>query len=456
MSLDSLAVQDYRKFEHSPRAARNASSVQYRLLEQSNHSKAYRVEFRGEGTKVLFGKEFFHTTDPSPDYQEARDPNRLFMWELRSTKLITSQVGQNLVPTIVGYSPEQLILLFEFLDGPSDRELLLQARSDADEAAKKDLVYKRARNIAIFDGRLQARATAFATSVPRQTAPSSTEKARQIADYLRIIVGYAHRKTTPSEEIIQSSERFAKFVESHYHVKDLFDKVNEVVQHSVALQQKYVLQHGDCRVQHAIGERLVDLGNLGYHPQGYDLVTYLHAEGGISELGTASQLPQLLGYFLAYEKEAKRDADQRRKGIAELDLLGKEDIARRIRMEDRLPFIANFLAIDIEESLHLDACNKRYPASVRAEIIGRIPGYTEEEMMQRRLENIEEAFGLVKENNLLWGHLPQASGIRDYFYHFADLLQRLEIIHLEQGVLDRIRADTPVSVAVNGSGNGKS
>src|SRR3989338_6606730 len=200
-----------------------------------------------------------------------------------------------------------------------------------------------------------------------------------------------------------------------------------------------------------MGERLVDLGNLGYHPRGYDLVTYLHAEGGISELGT-SQLPDLLGYFLAYEIEAKREATDRKRGIAKLDGMDRVEIAQKVKLENRLPFIASFLALDIVENLHLDACNKRYPATVRADIVHRIPDYTEEEMMKRRLEHIEEIFNLVKGNNLLWGHLPQATEVRDYFYHFADLLQRLDIINLDHGTLDRIRVTGPVIVPGNGNG----
>ena len=161
MPLDTLTVQDYRQFESPPKAGgvRKATSVDYALLEQSNHSRAYRIEFKGGGrTTTVFGKEFFRPQDISPHYLESRDPNKLFGWELRATKLITGKVGP-LVPAIIGYSHEPPILLFDFVDGQSDRELLLRVRTDGDDSAKNDLVYRRARNIAIFDGRLQARSS---------------------------------------------------------------------------------------------------------------------------------------------------------------------------------------------------------------------------------------------------------------------------------------------------------
>ncbi|MDO8656904.1 MAG: hypothetical protein Q7K45_06730 [Nanoarchaeota archaeon] len=416
-----------------------ATDVRYVACSRSGHSETACLTFLPRNDKVFVKEYFFPQVDrldTSALYAAERNPKLLYFQEKRNTQRIYNHVGPGLVPRVLAGDDEHLVLFFEYLKEPSDAELFLEARKNNDEKAKLDLIYQGAKKIARLNGRLNFNNKLFASDLTEQRHTIEAKTAR-LTDYLLKILEHKH-PILPGVEASRSTDLFRDFIRQQYNL-DLAEEVRTLVMKEEALNEKYVLQHGDCRVHHILGDKFVDLEQFGLHGQGYDLVTYLSAEGGIAA-PSISELPNLVGWFLAYERaNSHKDGSRRKTSLQKLDSMTRSGVVQRISSSDLAGSTVRFLRKDLVESLHLDSSNKRYDAAHLQQLIPGIPHYSLEEMYRARLHHIRDVFELVSENDLMWGVLDNKVGIKDYFHSFAELLVKLELVDISPETLAKIK-----------------
>ncbi len=415
----------------------------YRPHVQTGHSQTGFVNLtdRKRRSRVIFIKRYFtkgEHGDSSPLYAAIRDPHALYTCEKNAVHKIKNNVGPDLVPQLFGHDDAHLTLFFDYAGSTSDRDRFLKAKKDEDDKEKLGLVYKGAQKIAHFDGRLEGRKDIFTALDRNESRMSASLKAAKIVDYLLTIFTYHRRQF--GEEVPDNPDMVKEMIRAKYDGLVLSKSVEEIVrmQESFDGGNGHVLQHGDCRVHHSIGDYFVDLELFGSHPHGYDLVTYLNAEGGIA-MPPTGELPMLLAWFLAFESaNRKNDYKERAAVIRTLEDRGRENILDQMVMADYQRFMSRFLMLDIIENLHLDSSNKRYNDQQRADIVRGIPNYTTADMMQLRLDHIGEVFKLVGENSLLFGVGESGKIVRHSTGKMAELLKRLELVDTPAGVLEKL------------------
>ncbi len=434
MQLKDLTSDDWIKLGLTSNHLKKGTSVQYIEGVRSGHSQTGYINFKvKDGTNsLLFVKQFYHPQDSSPAYVLQHDINSLLMREVRNCTRIFHNVGPY-VPKLVGYSFNEMILSFEYVKGYSDKERLIKALGD--ESKRLKLIYEGVRKVACFDGKVQSRQQFFEMDMTekRNTSAMQVEK---LVDYLLKIVQYHYN--LEGKDVPDDLERFKDYIRLKENVNLVEEVVTIVKKGEIFTQRSKVLQHGDCRTHHVIGDKLVDLEQFGLHPHGYDLVTYLNAEGKIA-LPNVSEFPDLLGWFLACEKKSA-DTSYKKKDLEKLDEESWKKLVHEVDMKDRLEFMVQFLSMHLVENLHLDASNKRYSPEHLASFIQGIPNYSVEKMMVSRLQHIGEIFELVADNSLLIGHLPQSAVVNDYFSRFAELLQRLHLVDMPETVLGKLKS----------------
>ena len=435
--LEDLTSDDYKRVEWLPNNYKVAESIEYVAGVRSGHSQTGQLRFvwdekhKDRKTAKLFVKQYFHSPESSTLYANIRDINSLFNRELRNSKRIHDNVGA-LVPSVKGYSVEDLVLCFEYVSGLSDRDRLLKAMTDENEDQRRALVYEGVRKIASFDGKVQARKQYFGLDLMEQRNTSEMQVGK-LVDYLSKIVRYTYRLQGRE---IETLEQVKDVVREDKNVH-LVDEVVKIVQLGEQFSLPQVLQHGDCRLQHVFGEKFVDLEQFGVHPQGYDLVTYLNAEGSIAQL-SIRELPNLLGWFLAYERAAVRTS-WRNNELKNLSKMSQEDVLQTVPIDERLRFMVGFLAMDIIENLHLDASNKTYKQEHLEELVSGIPNYDVKKMMNARVTHVSDVFSLVSDSYLLLEHLSTRKVVTEYFSAFAGLLQRLDVVDIPENVLGKLK-----------------
>ncbi len=430
-------TMDYCREQLAPRFLKDAESLRYSTCSRSGHAETGYITFSPNEKKVFVKKYFHPESTDSPAYLLQRDPRLLYFQEKRNIQRIRS-ISQELVPAMVGSDDDRLNLFFEYLTAPSDRELFLKACQKEDPSEKLGLIYDGAQKIAGFSGKMESNPAPFQFDLTekRHTVEAGTQ---QLTDYLIQIVQYQQRVVKKDEGFPQNGDLIRDFIKEKYNI-NLIEKAEEIVRNSLLLKvQYYSLQHGDCRVQHILGKKFVDLEQFGLHTKGYDLVTYLNAEGEISA-PPPEELPQLLAWFLAHEKANTEGQKKKRKRmLGEIKSRGRSRVMELVSQAEHSQLLANYLVMDVIENLHLDSSNKRYDQVHLDEIIKGIPNYSLEQMRTARLDHINKVFTVVSENNLIWDSLGEKSAVlRKFFYGMGDLLLRLELMDVKSEVLDRL------------------
>ncbi|MBS3165962.1 hypothetical protein J4444_02465 [Candidatus Woesearchaeota archaeon] len=95
--------------------------------------------------------------------------------------------------------------------------------------------------------------------------------------------------------------------------------------------------------------------------------------------------------------------------------------------------------LDLIENLRLDASNKRSSPERRESFRAGIKDYTEEKMLRARQEHIVEALQFIGEGYGSGTYMPRNENVREYFYMWGELLERLELIPQQNGLLTAIR-----------------
>jgi hypothetical protein len=218
----------------------------------------------------------------------------------------------------------------------------------------------------------------------------------------------------------------------------------EVVDSQMFLEYEYVLGHGDNRVHHLKSETFkrgfprrkifLDWEQFGKHKLGHDHVTYGSAENNLSDLGL-DELSTLSGWILAYRNAGmKLNNKKRRKLIGELDDLAsvrRSGIVSRVEGNIRDKFSLQMLAQGLAENIHLDSSNKRYTSEQRKSHTKGISGWTEERMLEHRLEKVRETLEFAA-TEAPYSAVENPTGVQNYFNLWANLLMRLELVDVPQ------------------------
>lgn len=422
----------------------------------SGHSRSRAIKiFPSE--RIVFCKRFFSPTEGSAYYQLLHDPNRLYSREKRSSKIIYHNLPKQeigglkgpLVPPLLGYDDEKLRLIFEYLGEETDNQKLLdiaRAHDEKDKEQKKtDFLYSAVKRIARFGGLVNAHREQFA-DLAETNQPPQDAWLELLVDDLLWIKKYSlnlSRDYGPKENEALKAELLGKGVNLVACVHDLAE-----LKKSMGASNK--VQHGDCRTQHAIGNRFVDLELFGLHYTGRDLVTYFSAEGGISQ-PNIEEFPRLLAYYLAYEEAyGQKDPEKRRKAVEELNQLDRPSKLPEINLETYATFLVGVLANSIEEHLHLDASHKRYGQEHLQSFIEGIPNYTLQDCESARLKYIQELFKLVAEQSTMINLCPNPQNVKKYFLQLGEILQKMEFVELEEVLLKKIGNGHYLSISKNG------
>ena len=441
MQLDQLRLSDYKGFTSFPAEVLEAArSVEYSPVRTSSHSITSGIDFKDQSGTVVhtfFGKQYFHPSG-SDEYTASHHPAMLWAREWQNTDRISKFIkgGNRLVAPVVGYSAPENVLLFEYLTKSTEREKFLKAQDNEND--KRELLFKAARHtIARFDGKIRAQNHRFSEHL--KEVETAYRAVRRIEDYLLTIIDFNTAAST-GEKLPEEREEKLLALSRKYKGLDLNVELMNIVQQGIlAFGDQTAIQHGDCRLHHVIGTRLLDLEDFGIHPFGYDLVTYLNAEGGIS-FPHFDDLKKVLVNFLAFERAyANPNATQRIKSIDLLKAKDPGEVEDIIAPLDHLNFLAHFMNLDLIENLRLDASNKRSSQERRNSFRTGIKDYTEEKMLKARQEHIVEAFKFIGEGYGSGAHMPKDENVREYFYSWGELLERLELIPQQNGLLTAIR-----------------
>ena len=414
---------------------KGATAMNYEGVSRSGHSETAVINFSPKKKTFFVKQYFFSESEHSPLYAAVHNPKLLYFQEMRNTGRIYNQVGCDLVPKIESSDDDNLILFFEYVDTPADGQHYLEARKKKDAGEKLRLIYEGAKKIARFDARLNLQPDLFKKDLQEQRHTLDTKTAR-LTDYLLKILEHQYR--SQGKDVPADAESQKEFFRAETGL-NFWERIRDLVSLGQVLGEEFLLQHGDCRVQHVLGKKFVDLEQFGLHEYGYDLVTYLSAEGGIA-MPPITELSSVLGIYLAYQQaNTEGNKRERKRKVTNLDGLGTTDVLKRIPSYNHTRFTARFLALDILESLHLDSSNKRYAPEHRQQFINAIPGYTLEDMNRARLDHIKDIFTLVSEHSLMWNQLEDSAKVKEYFNSFAELLQRLSLVDVEAPVLEKMR-----------------
>ncbi len=397
------------------------------LKKRGNGIDRRLLKKRGDAIdRRLLVKEFFFDLDPEPRYGEDHDPNRLFTRELRNTNRIYHNVGRGLVPRVEGYHPDRFLLFFKYVQHSPNRTRLIDALQERNHQQAKGLKLEAARLIGTFNGKVQGRASFFQHELYEKRYTDEKRK-RRILDWLSRSVEYDLRRQ--GNEVPSGSGRLHDFIRRRFDL-DILERVTEIVEQTGALGHIYRLQHGDCRAHHIKGGTFIDLERFGYHPHGFDLAAYCSAEGGIASL-PYEQMDIMLAYFLAFEDAALRGNNIE---LRKLHSLKKNEVTELAERRGLDKFRVQFLALDLEEQVHMHACNVRYSDSQRAGLIEGIPNHDTERMLTARFERVKENLEHVAADVSFSKMCSPEEGQR-YFGLWARLLQDLKLVDLSEEVL---------------------
>ena len=434
-------IDYYRSHFFQPELLEGAQSLGYTTLSRSRRAETGCAVFHPIEKKIIVKKFFSPPTSSDSVLRTLEgDPVALYSHEKRNVNRIVHNVNPDLVANLVGNDDGGLALFYEYLEAPSDREAFLEARRDKDLQGQLNLIYAGAKRIATFDGLIhQYKDSVFQLDLQGKRYTQGVQLAR-LTDYLLRILVYKHqhelKETLPKDE-----EGLKAWVRRKIDPR-FREKVQNLVTLGGAFNHEQVLQHGDCRVQHVLGGKFVDLERFGPHNRGYDLATYVNAEGGISQ-PSVTEIPNLLAYFLAYEYAHRRNDSSRVQELDKLDNLDRNKFSERVSAGVLLQFLAQFLKMDIEENLHLDATNKHYSPAQLEQVIEGIPRYSRREMFTRRLDHINDVLELLVERQvfdiLKWHKIENVPGMKEYCSRLGEYLLRWGLVDVKEETLRKLK-----------------
>ncbi|NQV90954.1 hypothetical protein HQ489_00615 [Candidatus Woesearchaeota archaeon] len=447
--LKDFTLEDYKALGRLPSlyTKREIKNVRNSVSPQSGHSSSGIIYFIGKNQngpveRRLFAKQHHHVDDLSTFYQSERDPNKLFTREQRSVHWINTLVGGDFISHPIATDPLFLLQFYRYVQFKSDRDRLLE---ESNSNRSRAIKYEGHRNIAIIGGRLHAREEKF----PRDLLQEKYSTNYEISNLLdQMLVISRHNLLHQGVDFPSDSERFKEFINQKYGL-NIVTSVAEIIDSQSSLEYEYTLSHGDCRVHHLKSEIFqrgnprkkifLDWEQFGKHRLGFDHVTYSSAENGVSDL-PLTELDILSSWVLAYRSAGVQSPkNERRKAIKNLDELASDRrrIVTKVNGNERDKFSLQYLAQKNAEDIHLDSSNKRYSSEQRAGHIIGISGWTEERMLEDRLNRVQDRLNFIA-IQAPFTAVENPLGAQYHFYLWAKLLMKLELVNLPQETMNAL------------------
>src|SRR3989339_21917 len=189
---------------------KNAKSVTVSRVHQLGHSLTWLVNLylkKRDQPVQLFCKAFVPPQSESAVYQLRHDPHTLYFREKIAVQTLANSVtpasfgglGGKLVPQLYGYDDHNLVLMLEYLSGPSNRDLFIGLANSDISGGKTSALYPALKQIARFDGLVNASLPLF-NRLPRVTTATDIET---LVDELLTIVRF-NRNLEPSSQQLRS------------------------------------------------------------------------------------------------------------------------------------------------------------------------------------------------------------------------------------------------------------
>lgn len=411
--------------------------------QKTGYSSSWVIEFKPGNDEKAFCKKILNAPEGyTLLYKLLHDASSRYSRNRRNTNIIYHNVSKSLVPKLLGEDEKEFVLLFEYLNEPTDRTKLIEIAKQKNSELKKNFLYDASKKIACFGGLVNAHQDQFPSS-SLETPPKLELWSEIFLDNLFNIINY-NQKPTEGKNIDEAKRSFLQnslykdLYETVCQIANLREAVHEIASSGESLEKKLRLGHGDCRVHHVIDNKFVDLELFGLNHWGQDLVTYFSAEGGIAH-PTIEEFPRLLAYYLAYEKAYELpDPKARGAEVGRLDGIERTQMPVQTDVKTYANFMMSVLGRMIEENLHLDASNKRYGSEHLAHFVNGIPNYTFKDSETARLAHINELFELVAEQNTMINLCTTPSEIRNYFCSLGKLLRDVDLVKIPDSVLKKI------------------
>ena len=417
----------------------------------SGHSISGILYFTGQGNgygavdRRLFAKQLLPTVDHSDTYKVGREPYVLYFRELQALKTVSVGVGTDLTFPFVAQDDTRLIFFQRYARAKSDADRLTEMTHPI---ARKRVAYAGHRSIACLNARLRTRKYCFHDSLLVDKF-SVDKKSADIVDYFETWRLYSSDYSR--EEIVNLTANGMKKVLDELKLKNLESDVSILVGEGwKALEFLSEPGHGDMRAHHVIGpeetradrpkqRKFIDWDRFGLYPNVLSHVTYSSMEGGLAEI-PLDEICGLGGRVLAYDKAASNnDAKIRNRSLRNLDKMSHKKVIASVKSSLKNKFAVQYLALAIEDHMHLQSSSLRWPRNQLAGLISGIPGWSLEKMVNIRPQKIVEILDFVAQNKKLLNSMDDPVGARKYFARLGDKLVQAELVDVPETVLSRLK-----------------
>lgn len=352
-----------------------------------------------------------------------RNPDTAFRNEVRCYQdFHGTEAGKWFAELLEANVPSRTLYLSE-IEGESYRDRLSKAHNTGDEEERNRLIVEAAHHYGLFGGILSHNTAKLEES----SRYSKERRSRRLKDYLAIIVKERFPKIEGSDADILL-QRTARRVKAGINITS---KLDDIVKVSYDMVNDLRTAHGDARPQHMIiysrrhHQRFVldpERTNIR-HPRITDLVTLTSMEAGISR-PSEENLPFVVATFLASYNAGVNGYRKKRRNRKRNRPSGVNTVRKHIRQGNYKQMeqlaggaktvhlaLLEYLAMDIEENLHLDATNRRMGPDLRRAMCSGIQNWNEEDMLSGRMNMIQKDFDYITTYE---GRLKKHAGAANY------------------------------------------
>jgi hypothetical protein len=437
-TLTDLKNHDYFRWEDVgfSSALNVARRTSYVGLTPTGHSNTWKGRLRGgnvdPNNNLFFMKELFppRVLEMQQDqlYSTHRDPARLLTGQVTNLKRV-HQIAPGHSPKLYGFTvpgnvSDRYAFATEWQDEESDREKLIGVRGKKQK--KFSILNEAAKLIGQFDGILEKNRAQF-NGV--KLVNNGIDIAEPL-DHLKQVLKFEYQE----DDTWVNGPGFLDKVRREYSIQEgLEAELARVIEFEPYLfTDGNFKRHRDIRTHHIKEQIILDYEELGDDARFMDLAGYLSAEGRIA-LPDFSDLPELVATFIFYEQ-------------AVLDNYSTEEI-KTVDIEQTGEFIGNeqtyqgtveVLGCLIRQELHLDAHNKRHSRERRMKLKEGINGWSEQDMLSARMENITNIITFLGDSEI-YRKTTNPVETRKLFGGWGHLLNRLELTDIDEAIIRKLR-----------------
>jgi hypothetical protein len=465
-----MGVEDKRQEYSGSELLERHPNLKYSKLDQITRFEEERVDgsnnitrislYRGKEVerlfKVVYCKEFeFRAGNENLSRAYDRDPARLFRTEDNSYNTLENTCMTQWLPRVMGKDPDNLKLYLSEMKGVSSQDRLLNSKKLDDDLEEMQIILTDAvKKYGIIEGALLSHKDKF-----KPTNDYSVERRLQrLTDYVGTILRHSDSKLANEK----STGTLIELARERYQSRgiNLPHLLGDIANTSCGLVNTLRPSVGDARLRHLFsnvhGFGTIDNEYMGWHPRVHTLVTLTNDIAGISrpkDQDLRAFISTYLAYYdVAFEQYQEIDTNKKdNKGFKKRNMI--KNLNRKIRKSsnknkriieeasknnviDRV--FLEYIAMDIEENIHMYASCLRSSEEALQSWVKEIEGYTVENMIQYRLDRIQDNFNLFigeKENFLDSVEEATTFAFESLLTKYALLLDRLDIVKIESPLL---------------------